>query len=242
LILFRGGPRTTDYLTRFFSFLDVSGSLSSGAGPLLEGNYWISDGVNRDSSKLLRWPYYDSENVMVNYFHSLMGYMAKLSRLLSESVGELGPHRPDMITVKAHEIHNELLMWWQSCPPLLRDQNNDWRRQTRLRKLTVEETLEEEAFSSTKSYMQGYIIYLNYILDPVCRGLQKPGVIEAINNILEIAKEIPGGYSLEMGIYWGLAGIAIFNDYVAEDLIRRRLRADNTYSIWARILSSRFYR
>jgi hypothetical protein len=39
LILFRGGPRTTDYLTRFFSFLDVSGSLSSGAGPLLEGNY-----------------------------------------------------------------------------------------------------------------------------------------------------------------------------------------------------------
>jgi hypothetical protein len=118
-----------------------------------------------------------------------------------------------------------------------------WRRQTRPRKLTVEETLEEEAFSSTKSCMQGCTIYLDHILDPLCSGPQKPEVIEAINGILEIAKEIPEGYGLEMGIYWGLfiAGVAIFNDPVSEDLIRWKLKADTTYCIYVRILSRRFY-
>jgi hypothetical protein len=224
----------------------VSGSLSSGAGPLLEGYYWIDDGVNQSSPenpKLLRWPYYDSGNVMVNHFHQLMVYMTKLSRLSSESMSELGLYRPDVIAKKAYDIHDELLAWWQSCPPSLRDQSNDWRRQTRPRKLTVEETLEEEAFSSTKSCMQGCIIYLDHILDPLCRGPQKPEVIEAINDILEIAKEIPEGYGLEMGIYWGLfmAGVAIFNDSISEDLIRWKLKADTTYCIYVRILTGRFY-
>ncbi|KAH6701264.1 fungal-specific transcription factor domain-containing protein [Leptodontidium sp. MPI-SDFR-AT-0119] len=237
LILFRGGPRTTDYLTRFFSFLDVSGSLSSGAGPLLEGNYWLDDGANQDSSensKLLRWPYYDSDNVVVNLFHELMIYMAKLSRLSSESMGELGLHQPYVIAETAYEIHDELLAWWQSCPPSLRAQRNDRRRQTRPRRLTVPETLREEAFSSIKLCMQGCIIYLNHILDPRGCGPQKLEVTEAIKDILEIAKGIPEGYGLEMGIYWGLfmAGVAIFNDYVTEDLVRRKLKADNTYSIW----------
>jgi len=78
---------------------------------------------------------------MVNHFHQLIVYMAKLSRLSSESMGELGLHRPGVIAKKAYDIHDELLAWWQSCPPSLRDQSNDWRRQTRPRKLTVEETL-----------------------------------------------------------------------------------------------------
>jgi hypothetical protein len=39
LIPFRGSPRTTDYLTRFFSLLDVPRSLSSGRGPLIQRNY-----------------------------------------------------------------------------------------------------------------------------------------------------------------------------------------------------------
>jgi len=246
LILFRGGPRTTDYLTRFFSFLDVSGSLSSGAGPLLEGNYWLDDPENRDSSqnsKLDSWPYYDSHNIMKNHFHELMIFMAKLSRLSCESMGELGLYQPDLIVEKAYEIHDDLLEWWQSCPPALRDQSNDWRRQTRPRKLTVPETLEEEAFSSTKSCMQGCIIYLNHILDPLGRRPQKLEVIEAVKDILEIAREIPEGYGLEMGIYWGLfmAGVAIFNDVVAEDLIRRSMKADPTSSLYVCMLAGHVY-
>lgn len=236
LILFRGGPRSNDYLTRFFSFLDVSGSLSSGAGPLIEGNYWLDggDAEGYENSKLLRWPYYDSGNVMVNHFHQLMIFMAQLSRLSSESMGKLGSNHPDIIQQRAYDIRDELLAWWQSCPPALRDQSNDWRRQSRPRKLTVPETLEEEAFSSTKSCMQGCIIYLNHILDPLGRGPQKFEVMEAIKDILEIAREIPEGYGLEMGIYWGLfmAGVAIFNDVVAEDLIRRSMKADPTSSIY----------
>jgi hypothetical protein len=237
LILFRGGPRSNEYLTRFFSFLDVSGSLSSGAGPLLEGSYWLNDGENGDcseNSKFLGWPYYDSGNVLVHHFHQLMIFMAQLSRLSSDSMGELGTRHPDIIVRRAYEIHDELLAWWQSCPPALRDQSNDWRRQSRPRKLTVPETLKEEAFSSTKSCMQGCIIYLNHILDPLGRGPQKLEVTEAIKDILEIAREIPEGYGLEMGIYWALfmAGIAIFNDVMAEDLIRQSMKADPNSSIY----------
>lgn len=237
LILFRGGPKSNEYLTRFFSFLDVSGSLSSGAGPLLDGNYWLEDTDTGDGSerpKKMKWPYYDDGNVMADHFRQLMIFMAQLSRLSADSMGELGINHPDIIVQRAYEIHDDLLAWWQCCPPELRDQRNDWRRQNRPRKLTVPETLEEEAFSSTKSCMQGCIIYLNHILDPFGRGPQKLEVVEAINDILEIAREIPEGYGLEMGIYWGLfmAGVAIFNDVVAEDLIRRSMKADSNSSIY----------
>jgi hypothetical protein len=107
-------------------------------------------------------------------------------------MGELGLYQPDVIAETAYDVHDKLLAWWQSLPALLRDQSNDWRRHTRPRKLTVEETLEEEAFFSNKSCMHGCIIYLNHILDLLGRGPQKPEVIEAVNDILEIAKEIPG--------------------------------------------------
>ncbi|PBP19635.1 C6 transcription factor OefC [Diplocarpon rosae] len=217
LILFRGGPKTSDYLTRFFSLLDISGSLSSGGGPLIQGNYWIDNGPNQDpnpSSGKRRWPYYDDGNVMTNLFHELMVFMAKLSRLSAQSMSDLGNQQPEEIAKQAAEIHDELLAWWQQCPPALRDQSNDWRTQPRLRKLTVPETLEEEAFSSTKSCMDGCIIYLNHILDPEGHQLQNQEVIEAVSDILQIAKEMPRGYGLEMGLYWGLfmAGIAIYND------------------------------
>jgi hypothetical protein len=48
--------------------------------------------------------------------------------------------------------------------------------------------------------MQGCIIYLDHILDSVGREAQKQEVIEAINDILEISKETPEGYGLEMGL------------------------------------------
>ncbi|EKD21140.1 C6 transcription factor OefC [Drepanopeziza brunnea f. sp. 'multigermtubi' MB_m1] len=237
LILYRGGPKASDYLTRFFSLLDISGSLSSGGGPLIQGNYWLEDGPDQDptsNSNRRRWPYYDDGNVMTNLFHELMVFMAKLSRLSAQSMSDLGGQQPENIVSQAAEIRRDLFAWWQQCPPALRDQSNAWRTQARPRKLTVPETLEEEAFSSTKSCMDGCIIYLNHILDPEGLQPQKPEVIEAVIDILEIANEMPRGYGLEMGLYWGLfmAGIAIFNDEVAEELIRQKLKADIASSIY----------
>ncbi|CAG8949662.1 hypothetical protein HYFRA_00003980 [Hymenoscyphus fraxineus] len=233
LIQFRGGPKISDYLTRFFSLLDVSGSLTSGGGTLIQGNYWIDPNKNIDD-KLLRWPYYDESHVMVNNFHELMVYMAKLSRLSSEAMSELGQNNPEYIKKNAIEIEEELRAWWNRCPPALRDQSNDWRRLPREHKLTVPETLEEESFSSTKSCMFGCIIYVRHILDPLGKEPQALEVTQAITEILEIAKATPEGYGLEMGLYWGLfmAGVAIINDFVAEDLIRRKLKSDPNISIY----------
>lgn len=65
--MYRGGPKTTDYLSRFFSLLDVSGSLFAGGGPLIEGNYWLEDAPqpdgNRPASGIRNWPAYDPEGV-----------------------------------------------------------------------------------------------------------------------------------------------------------------------------------
>ena len=167
--------------------------------------------------------------------------MAKLSYLSSESMSDLGLQQPEVIKQKVAQIRDELLAWWSNCPPALRDQSRDWRRQIRPRKLTVPETLEEEAFSSTKSCLQGCVIYLHHILDPLGHEEQQEEVLLAIDDILEIAKETPEGYGLEMGLYWGLfmAGVAVYNDPVAEDLIRRKLQADSNTSIYVRVISAR---
>lgn len=237
--MFRGGPSTSDYLTRFFSFLDISGSLSSGGGPLLQGNYWIEDDPSQDNHKPShrKWPYYDSESVMTDHFHVLMTYMARLARLSAQTLST-PPLGQDETIAQAELIRDELLVWWRSCPPALRDQSNDWRTRDRPKKLTVSETLEEESLSSTKSCKDGCIIYLNHILDPHGHKPQKPEVIEAVGDILEIAKEMPRGYGLEMGLYWGLfmAGVAIYNDVVAEEVIRAKLKADSTSNIYVRAL------
>lgn len=189
------------------------------------------------------WPYYDNEAVMTTVFQKMMIYMAKLSKLSAESMSDLGIQHPEMITEKAHQLGHELRTWWQSCPSKLKDQSNYWRTQTREHKLTVAETLEEEAFSSTKSCYSGCIIYLNHILDPFGRDPQSEELIAAITDILETGKECPEGYGLEMGYYWGLfmAGIAIFNDEVAESLIRHKLKGDSTGSIYVSFLSILHY-
>lgn len=240
MILYRGGPKKDNYLTRFFSLLDVSGSLVSGGGTLLQGNYWLEDEAEFDvdspqaPQKINKWPYYDNANVMIHHFHQLMVYMAKLSALSAEAMSDQGQEDPSIIVEKAAIIHDDLRKWWSHNPPALRDQSNNWRQLPRPRKLTVAETLEEEAYSSTKSVFAGCIIYLNHILDPCGKDTQKEEVIEAISEILEIAKETPEGYGLEMGLYWGLfmAGVAVFNDPFAEDLIRRKLKSDTSVSIY----------
>jgi hypothetical protein len=237
LILFRGGPRTSDYLTRFFSLLDISGAMLSGGGTLIQGNYWLDDELDPGSpnnNKPLQWPYYDDTGVMTDHYHQLMIHMAKLSRLSSEALSDLGQQHPEKIAEKGAEIYSAMLEWWSQCPPELRDQDKNWRRLPRERKLTVPETLEAEALSSTKSCMFGCVIYLYHILDPLGREPQKQEVTEAINEILEISKETPEGYGLEMGLYWALfmAGVAVFNDVLAEDLIRRKLRSDMTVSLY----------
>jgi hypothetical protein len=174
---------------------------------------------------------------MVSHFHMLMVFMAQLARLCSESMSHLGGSVPDSIVHKGLEIHDELTSWWSSCPAPLRDQTTDWRRTLRPRKLTVPETLEQEGFSSTKSCMLGCIIYLEHILDPLGREPQKQNVKDAIYGILEIAKETPEGYGLEMGLYFGLfmAGVAVFNDEHTEDRIRRKLKADQSIGIYVRL-------
>lgn len=236
LILYRGGPKTSDYLTRFFSLLDVSGSLSSGNAPLLQGDYWIEDAsqptITEPNAK--RWPYYDSDDIAIGSYHVLMTHMARLSALSAESMSELGQQDPAAIAGKVQILHDNLINWWNSCPPRLRDQTTDWRRIPRSRKLTVPETLEEESFSSCKSCMKGCVIYLHHILDPTGQEPQNEEVIAAISFILETAKETPEGFGLEMGLYWGLfmAGIAIFNDLIAEELIRHKLRSDTGVSIY----------
>lgn len=133
----------------------------------------------------------------------------------------------------------ELRAWWENCPPSLRDQSNDWRRQLRPRKLTVSETLEEEGISSIRSCMNGCLIYLYHILDPLGQHPQPYEVQEAINSILDIAKETPEGYGLEMGLYFGLfmAGIAVYNNPEIEDTLRRRLKADTSVSIYVSLFS-----
>lgn len=170
----------------------------------------------------------------------LMTFMARLSRLSNESMSDLGTSNPGMILRKGAELHQDLTGWWSGCPPQLRDQGTDWRREIRPQKLSVSETLEQEAFSSTKSCMLGCVIYLAHIMDPLGREPQKLEVSNAIYEILEIAKETPEGYGLEMGLYFGLfmAGVAIFNDEPAEDLIRKKLTADQSISIYVSPLLS----
>lgn len=263
--MYRGGPKTTDYLSRFFSLLDVSGSLFAGGGTLLEGNYWLEDDIpgSPDSGKekpvaIPNFPAYDPSGVGIllpqptpaakldkqsnsNNFHQLMVYMARMSRLSSDSLDDM----KDQLQVKIDTItiRNELQTWWDNCPPSLRDQSNDWRKLVRPRKLTVSETLEEEGISSIKSCMYGCVIYLNHILDPVGHEPQSYEVQEAIGGIIDIAKETPEGYGLEMGLYFGLfmAGIAVYNNPEIEDILRRRLKADTRVSIYVGLQSEVYF-
>lgn len=63
MILFRGGPKTPDYLTRLFSLLDISGSLTAGGGPLIKGDYWLEEDVfdeyGNKRNAIPNWPAYD---------------------------------------------------------------------------------------------------------------------------------------------------------------------------------------
>lgn len=60
---------TTDYLTRFFAILDISGAMFTGGRPLLDGNYWMDDdipttpGGNKEKSGVPNRPAYDSDRV-----------------------------------------------------------------------------------------------------------------------------------------------------------------------------------
>lgn len=166
-----------------------------------------------------------------------MTFMARMSRLSAEALAEDAD--PVRIKVTAAEIRADLNRWWLSCPDDLREQSNDWRQQE---KLTVSQTLQEEGMSSIRSCMFGCVIYLNHILNPVFREPRSPEVTEAITEILEIARETPEGYGLEMGLYFGLfmAGIAVFNETEEEDLLRSKLKADQRVSIYVCINRLRF--
>jgi hypothetical protein len=71
-------------------------------------------------------------------------------------------------------------------------------------------------------------------MNPDLKKPQSQEVTDAIRKIVEIAKETPEGYGLEMGLYFGLfmASIAVFNDSEIEDLLRRKMKADTRVSIY----------
>ena len=235
--MYRGGPRTSDFLCRFFSLLDISGSLSSGRGPLIQGNYWLEvdkPSTNSFNQNDIKWPYYDDGSVMVDAFHELMVYMANLSKLSAQSMTEFGRQNPHLIHEKAMSIQQGLHEWWNLRPPELRDQSNDWRCLPQAKPLAEPELLEQESFSSIRSCKDACIIYLNHIINPTGIHPQGSEVSVAAEGILEIARKTPEGYGLEMGLLWGMfmAGVAIFNDTEAEALIRRRLSSDASISIY----------
>lgn len=171
---------------------------------------------------------------MTGEFHVFMIFMAKLSHLSSRSLTEKSPEEQILIKQEAIGIKNEVQMWWLNCPSMLRDLSNDWRRQPRDTKLTVAETLEAEAFSSTKACMYGCILFIHHIINPVGEQPQDLEVQEAIKQVLDIAAETPEGYGLEMGLYYGLfaAGASIFNDWAVEDMVRKKLKADTRIALY----------
>ncbi|KAL2209457.1 hypothetical protein CC79DRAFT_680116 [Sarocladium strictum] len=237
LIIHRGGPRATDFLSRFFSLLDISGSLLSGRGPLIQGNYWLEGGQSGNGTLNqvgLQWPYYDDGAIMVGAFHELMVYMACLSSLSADSMAESGRRNPDLMYARAMSIREGLQAWWESQPAHLRDQSNDWRSLPRERPMGKAEVLEQEAFSSIRSCTSACIIYLHHIINPIDDIPRGPEVSSAIESILAIVRKTPEGRGLEMGLLWGLfmAGVVISDDAEAEALIRRKLRSDASISIY----------
>ena len=218
----------------------MSGSLSSGTAPLLEGNYWIDKKSSPfEADDITRpWPYYDPNDIVCGRYHELMTFMAELAKISAESINEQGMSNPLLTQQKAQSLRHNLLEWWNHCEPELRDQTSNWRQLERPRKLTVSETLEAEALSSAKSVMMGCLIYIQHILDPFS-VIPNYEVDDALRFILETAAETPEGFGLEMGLHWGLfmAGTMVFNDPCAEDLIRHKLRADNSISIYVSLLS-----
>lgn len=161
--------------------------------------------------------------------------MARMSRLSAAALEEGADQ--NVIKITATGIEADLNRWWLSCPEEIREQPTDWRRQVREDKLTVSQTLQEEGISSIRCCMSGCIIYLNHILNPVYKEPRSPEVTRAIAEILEIAKETPEGYGLEMGLYFGLfmAGISVFNETPEEELLKRKLKADTRVSIYVSI-------
>jgi hypothetical protein len=175
---------------------------------------------------------------MTSNFHLFMIFIAKISKLSSRAMMTSTPEEENQIKMEALEIRNEVGLWWQSCPPGLRDQRTDWRRQPRERKLTVPETLEEEAFSSTKACMYGCVMFIYHIINPLGLEPQSAEIPEAIKDVLEIAEETPEGYGLEMGLYYGLfaVGITVVNNYTIEEVVRRKLKADTRIALYVGFL------
>lgn len=155
---------------------------------------------------------------------------------------ELSPGEEAQVKAEALAIREEVGMWWQDCPTGLRDQRTDWRRQPRERKLTVAETLEEEAFSSTKACMYGCVMFIHHIMNPL--GMEPPSaeIPEAVKGVLDIAEETPEGYGLEMGLYYGLfaVGITVLNNYAIENVVRQKLKADTRIALYVSLIHAHY--
>lgn len=104
------------------------------------------------------------------------------------------------------------------------------------------ERLRKVRKASIRCSVYACIIYLYHIVNPVFRDPRSPEVTNAIAEILEIARVTPEGCGFEMRLYFGLfmAGIAVFNEPVEEDLLRTRFKADKGISIYVCRIHRRF--
>lgn len=233
LIACRGGPQPNDYLTRFFSYLDISGSLFSGRLSF-PGKYWVDDATKGD--EILRWPCYDSKGAVADRTSTLMAFMSSLSTSSSDLTSNFD-RGSILIPDTAAQVKANLQAWWDSREPKLPDTTNDWRILPLPTKLNPSDTLENEAFSRTKLCFYGCIIYLHQMMHPSPSfPSQGPELVRAVNEIFDIAEKTPDGHGLEIGLYWGLfmAGVAIFNDVGNENFIRWKMRSD-TKCVFVRV-------
>jgi hypothetical protein len=92
---------------RFFSLLDISGSLTTGGGPLLDGNYWLEDDPvdecgDRSKSVIPNWPAYDPDGVgysILTVFQTKIDPQADNDESLPHLNDLHGPTFPPLIRV-----------------------------------------------------------------------------------------------------------------------------------------------
>ncbi|KAH7418778.1 fungal-specific transcription factor domain-containing protein [Cadophora sp. MPI-SDFR-AT-0126] len=211
LIKLIGVREQSSRLTRFFHILDISNAMICSSAPI-----W-GDCSDLDLAGPSPWPVYDTEHVAITSFQKLMTIMAKMACLSEASLS----HQGESQSRDAHTLHADLLAWWQSCPPQIRSQTNDWRDLSRRQPLGVDETLQQELFTRIRACRFGCELYLQHILNPLCKEPWKGA--SAVEEIMKIVDATPPGHGLELGLDWSMfvAGLSISCDYETEGFIRK---------------------
>ncbi|PVH70375.1 hypothetical protein DL98DRAFT_437191, partial [Cadophora sp. DSE1049] len=220
LIRSLGMSKLSSHLRRFFHLLDISNAVISSRAPA-----WDNYG-DLDLAGPYPWPVYDTKHVAITSFQKLMAIMAKMACLSEASRNIQVQHHSQEI----YKLYHDLRVWWMSCPPQIRSQENNWRCQERKQKLGLGETLHQELFSRIRACFYGCKLYLHHILHPLGadsldRNLEKAEGATAVQEILEIVGTTPLGYGLELGLDWSvfMLGVSVVNDFKTEEFVRKWL-------------------